>query len=82
MKRLTRYDAVRGCYVIMPDNDQNHIQKLGQLEDRDDVRRVEYKTVDGEYEYECGKCGAVARRGDNFCSECGQRLKWTIEMEE
>ena len=73
--RLTRWDEVRQCYVINPDNNQNHIQKLGQLEDRDEVRRIGYKTVDGEYEYGCGKCGAFVRNEDNFCSECGQRLR-------
>ncbi len=70
MKRLTRYDAVRGCYVIIPDNDQNHIQKLGQLEDRDEAKDV----INIDLINQCPICHCEV--DDDFCSECGQRLKW------
>ena len=76
MARLTKYDIVRGCYVITPDSIGNHIQKLGKLEDRDEVKLIKHTTVDNEYEYECGNCGAIVLYRDNFCPECGQRLKW------
>ena len=33
MARLTKYDPVRECYVIVPDSTTNHIQRLGELED-------------------------------------------------
>lgn len=75
MARLTKYDKVRGVYVIDPDASGNHIQKLGKLEDRDTANRIAQTTVDNEYEYGCGSCLSVVSREDNFCSWCGQRLR-------
>ena len=79
MARLTEFDVVRNCYVIKPDASGNHIQKLGKLEDRDEANRMEYTTTDNEYEYECGHCGSIVLSRDNFCSECGQRLRDAVE---
>ena len=87
MARLTKYDAVRGCYVIVPDTDQNHIQKLGQLEDRDEAKDVIYNNnydADGDIVYKSAICPICqAEINDEeliwrsaFCPSCGQRLKW------
>lgn len=75
MARLTKWDSVRGCYVIEPDSTTNHIQKLGELEDRDEAKKV----VCGEelFIMACPICKRTLRGSDNFCSECGQRLKWS-----
>ena len=80
MARLTTFDIVRGVYVIKPDAPQGeHIQKLGKLEDRDEANRMEYTTIDNEYEYECGHCSSIVLSRDNFCSCCGQRLREAVE---
>ena len=75
MARLTKWDAVRGCYVIVPDSTQNHIQRLGMYEDRDEAKKV----VCGEelFVMICPICKGTLKGSDNFCSECGQRLKWS-----
>ena len=76
MSRITTYDKLRGCYVIEPDNNQNHIQRLGELEDRDDAN-----CGGTEYDYEagenvCAKCKSDIDIGyDIFCPICGQRLR-------
>ena len=88
MKRLTRYDDVRGCYVIVPDSTTNHIQKLGQLEDRDEAKEVIYQ-YDGYADgcpvcdvANCPNCNEEFEDGAltwdaEFCPSCGQRLKWS-----
>lgn len=73
MSRLTMFDAVRGCYVIDPDATGNHIQKLGQLEDRDEEAQALY---DADKIPSCAICKATLEEGANFCKICGQRLKW------
>lgn len=82
MDRLTRFDKTRGCYVINPDG-TNHIQRLGELEDRDEAKSVVYKPVDVGYtikEPRCAGCdeplGDVFNIVVTFCPNCGQRLKW------
>ena len=76
MSRLTTFDKVRNCYVIKPDADQGmNIQKLGQLEDRDDPKEL---TMDKGRSY-CRSCGEFidpCNLEANFCKNCGQRLKW------
>lgn len=77
--RLTRWDEVRQCYVINPDNNQNHIQKLGQLEDRDEVKVM----VQVFGEWRCPSCDAPRTIPETmvddpqfrFCPGCGQRLR-------
>jgi hypothetical protein len=74
MDRLTRFDKTRGCYVINPDG-TNHIQRLGELEDRDEAKSV-YVNKDIRY---CPKCNAEFDYNQyraSFCAWCGQRLKW------
>ena len=86
MARITTYDKLRGCYVIEPDNNQNHIQRLGELEDRDEAKEL---VRDGDlcrcpccgYEkngilYSKADCNDVGIYWFNFCQNCGQRLKW------
>ena len=85
MARLTKWDAVRGCYVIVPDSTQNHIQRLGELEDRDEAK--EPKKVDGHTF--CPNCKTEEITGwdfydeapilFNFCPYCGQSLDWSEE---
>lgn len=84
MKRLTRYDDVRGCYVIVSDTDQNHIQRLGELEDRDEAKKP---VLDVDV-WKCPTCGREVEYQKlinenawlggqfDFCPDCGQRLKW------
>lgn len=77
MDRLTRFDKTRGCYVINPDG-TNHIQRLGELEDRDEAKSV-YVNNDIYY---CPKCNAefdYIQYRNSFCVWCGQRLKWGEE---
>mgnify|MGYP002526372415 CR=1 FL=1 len=77
MDRLTRFDKTRGCYVINPDG-TNHIQRLGELEDRDEAKSV-YVNNDVYY---CPKCNAEFDYNQyraSFCTWCGQRLKWGKE---
>ena len=76
MARLTKWDAVRGCYVIVPDTDQNHIQRLGELEDRDEYKAVYADQFD---DWHCPGCHEELDLVDYenpFCPHCGQRLKW------
>lgn len=79
MVRLTRWDNLYKCYTIKPEVRQGlNIQKLGELEDRDEPNRLEFRIKDetqDRYEYECGKCGCVVACMDNFCAACGQRLR-------
>lgn len=74
MARLTKWDSVRGCYVIVPDSTQNHIQRLGELEDRDEAKEPKYTNGFGA---ECPKCARVFECEFDFCPECGQRMKWS-----
>ena len=76
MERLTKFDAMRNCYVMRPDARQgDNIQRLGLYEDRDEVC-VPYgdsgKTV------RCGRCKGIILeiKGElySFCPWCGQRL--------
>lgn len=73
MARLTKWDTMRGCYVIEPDSTTNHIQKLGELEDRDEERAL---NMDTEFGAECPVCGYTEEDKFEFCPHCGQRLKW------
>ena len=74
MARLTEYDEVRGIYKLKIDcNQGENIQKLGRLEDRDEVNRYEIPFEEG---YRCGICKVHFKRCNvNFCPRCGQRLK-------
>ena len=82
MARLTKWDSVRGCYVIVPDSTTNHIQKLGRLEDWEGAKEPKY--IDGHtYCPSCSKEGITGWNfeGDepilfDFCPNCGQHLKW------
>ena len=82
MARITTYDKLRGCYVIEPDNDQNHIQRLGELEDRDEAKEWIHWTDDRKDYAKCPTCdygeeGEVyAKNATPFCPACGQRLTW------
>lgn len=87
MARITTYDKLRGCYVIEPDNNQNHIQRLGELEDRDEAKEVTYQYdgyADGNPVCDvaaCPNCDGEFDAGDltwgaDFCPTCGQHLKW------
>lgn len=74
--RLTQWDRVRSCYTIRQDAPQGmNIQKLGRLEDRDEVLCDEYRVDINELEYECGKCHGAVGHSYNFCPWCGQRVK-------
>ena len=77
MARLTKWDAVRECYVIVPDSTTNHIQKLGELEDRDEYKAV-YADQFGNWH--CPGCHeefGLVDYDNPFCQHCGQRLKWS-----
>lgn len=80
MDRLTRFDKTRGCYVINPDG-TNHIQRLGELEDRDEVKAWIPWTDDRKDYVKCPTCdygeeGEVYMKDASpFCPACGQRLK-------
>lgn len=88
MARITKWDSVRGCYVIVPDSTQNHIQRLGELEDRDEAKNVVYKPIDVGYTIKEPRCAGCDKPLDDvfnivdaelditFCPYCGQRLKW------
>jgi hypothetical protein len=80
MARITTYDKLRGCYVIEPDNNQNHIQRLGELEDKEEPKAV---TDDSKFAI-CPRCKenglymqtpSMVIRFD-YCPYCGQHLKW------
>ena len=74
MARITTYDNLRGCYVIEPDNDQNHIQRLGELEDRDEAKEP---IRDERGHTRCPICkGYNIQIRNAFCQDCGQHLKW------
>ena len=39
---------------------------------------------EGEYEYQCAKCGTEyiqVKPCNNYCAHCGQRLDWSVEDE-
>lgn len=75
--RLTKYDDLRGVYVMRPDVELGeHIQRLGKYEDRDEAMEiiVEDKTM------RCRSCGSILIDVLNFCEYCGQRLKWEKEF--
>lgn len=74
MARITKWDSVRGCYVIVPDSTQNHIQRLGELEDRDEESQILH---DAYRIPACAICRSTLEEGVNFCPSCGQRLKWS-----
>ena len=77
MSRLTKWDPVRECYVIEPDSTQNHIQRLGELEDKAEPKNV-YAKDDGERWF-CPGCDEELELEDYenpYCKFCGQRLKW------
>lgn len=79
MARITTYDKLRGCYVIEPDNNQNHIQRLGELEDRDEAKAL---NMDTGFGVECPTCGrTIEDDGFDFCPACGQHLKWGEDNE-
>ena len=81
MARLTKYDPVRECYVIVPDSTTNHIQRLGELEDRDEAKDIIAKGNDFK-RYYCPICDieihAKYLMQVGFCENCGQRLKWRV----
>ena len=74
MSRITKWDEVRECYVIDPDSTQNHIQRLGELEDKDEVKEIE---AADNGQYICPTCRVVKDGGwwHTFCPICGQRLR-------
>lgn len=80
--RITEYDYIRKIYVIKPDAPQGiHIQKLGELEDRDEKKDVVFKRTDGGggHVLACPKCENVLPSEiieSNFCPFCGQKLSW------
>jgi hypothetical protein len=82
MARLTKWDAVRGCYVIVPDSTQNHIQKLGELEDRAEGKKMvasgTHSNSNGEITYPIMRCGwcrkPVEEPSYSFCPYCGWKL--------
>ena len=76
MSRITKFDSVRGCYVIEPDNNQNHIQRLGELEDRDEAKKV-YVNNDLWYCPNCKEMLDYYDEQEPFCRRCGQRLDWS-----
>lgn len=79
MSRLTKWDEVRQCYVIDPDSTQNHIQRLGELEDRDEVKVM----IQVYGEWKCPSCDVSRTIPETmvddpqfrFCPACGQRLR-------
>ena len=80
MARLTEYDEVRGIYKLKIDcNQGENIQKLGRLEDRDEVYHYEIPFEEG---YHCGNCNHkfVDDMYFFFCPHCGQRLKAKKEV--
>ena len=81
MSRLTTFDAVRNVYVIDPDASGNHIQKLGELEDRDEKKEVIVRRTDGGggHLIACPSCNGKLPSEvleSSFCPYCGQRLTW------
>ena len=81
MSRITKWDEVRECYVIDPDSTQNHIQRLGELEDRDEEKKWVSWTDDRMDYAKCPVCGygdegeILMKETPGFCPSCGQRLK-------
>ena len=73
MPRLTEYDEIRGIYKLKVDcNQGENIQKLGRLEDRDEVLPFQ----DYKEEMQCKNCNYVFLDDYYcFCPRCGQRLK-------
>ena len=85
MERLTKFDSMRGCYVMKPEVEQGkHIQKLGEYEEKDEARLVDFfGDKSEECCADCPACGCLLVDGCiglpenyNFCPACGQRLKW------
>ena len=80
MSRLTKWDDVRECYVIDPDSTQNHIQRLGELEDRDEEKTWVHWTDDRKDYVKCPVCDygeegeILLKEAPGFCPSCGQRL--------
>lgn len=80
MERLTKFDAMRNCYVMRPDARQgDNIQRLGRYEDRDEARACVYTSL---HELQCCNCGyLIADDNYTFCPWCGQRLQEEKENE-
>lgn len=85
MSRLTKWDEVRQCYVIDPDSTQNHIQRLGELEDRDEAKAWIMWTDDRMDYVRCPVCDygsegeILMKEAPGFCPSCGQRFRRMIE---
>ena len=75
MDRLTKYDEIRKCYVILPDAKQGeHVQRLGMYEDRDEAKIPKVQNIEGFNL--CPSCKTETYDVYNFCPICGQRLDW------
>lgn len=65
--------------------------EINTLRERDTAKEPEVHTNSDEIRvgslvigkgvkvYSCQKCGNMIRKSDNFCPECGQRLKWEVK---
>lgn len=76
MDRITKFDTIRGCYVIDPNAVGNHVQRLGVYEDRDTEKEVGIR--DGLPI--CPSCGDILEEVPHYCANCGQRVKWEKEI--
>lgn len=68
-------------------------EEINALRERDTAKEPEVHTNSDEIRvgslvigkgvkaYSCPKCGNMLRRSDNFCPECGQRLKLATETQ-
>lgn len=71
------YEAV-SCLEEYEDTDLTP-EQIMKLKERDTAKAAiitGYNRAIGCRVGECQKCGTMARDYMNFCSDCGQRLKW------
>lgn len=86
MIRVTKYDSMRKCYVVLPDAPQGSIiQRLGLYEDRDEAT-MPMSAGDGGKIIRCISCNGIIpvenEKLYSFCPWCGQRLLPDNEEEE
>lgn len=53
------------------------VDDIGELMNRNQAKLVENMVdIGGVKKARCGSCKNFVFSGDNFCTTCGQRLKW------
>lgn len=70
--RLCREDLMADALVLLQDQDQEAVEPKEIIFEHFPVG--DYRRTIG---WLCGKCGKALMGGGNYCSYCGQAVKWT-----